>query len=107
MSNLKVAKLRKNLTNAENVEVYHVDESNQTANDISGITAEDTVTMTTNHFSTYVITTTKDGGVDITVQHYLQNTTTPLYRDSTVHLNKGQEIKDLSSPSNYNRSESC
>ena len=93
--------VKENLTNAENVEVYHVDESNQTANDISGITAEDTVTMTTNHFSTYVITTTKDGGVDITVQHYLQNTTTPLYRDSTVHLNKGQEIKDLSSPSNY------
>lgn len=93
--------VKENLTNAENVEVYHVDESNQTANDISGITAEDTVTMTTNHFSTYVITTTKDGGVDITVQHYLQNTTTSLYRDSTVHLNKGQEIKDLSSPSNY------
>ena len=93
--------VKENLTNAENVEVYHVDESNQTANDISGITAEDTVTMTTNHFSAYVITTTKDGGVDITVQHYLQNTTTPLYRDSTVHLNKGQEIKDLSSPSNY------
>lgn len=93
--------VKENLTNAENVEVYHVDESNQTANDISGITAEDTVTMTTNHFSTYVITTTKDGGVDITVQHYLQNTTTPLYRDSTVHLNKGQEIKDLSSLSNY------
>lgn len=93
--------VKENLTNAENVEVYHVDESNQTANDISGITAEDTVTMTTNHFSTYVITTTKDGGVDITVQHYLQNTPTPLYRDSTVHLNKGQEIKDLSSPSNY------
>ena len=93
--------VKENLTNAENVEVYHVDESNQTANDISGITAEDTVTMTTNHFSTYVITTTKDGGVDITVQHYLQNTTTPLYRASTVHLNKGQEIKDLSSPSNY------
>ena len=93
--------VKENLTNAENVEVYHVDESNQTANDISGITAEDTVTMTTNYFSTYVITTTKDGGVDITVQHYLQNTTTPLYRDSTVHLNKGQEIKDLSSPSNY------
>ena len=93
--------VKENLTNADNVEVYHVDESNQTANDISGITAEDTVTMTTNHFSTYVITTTKDGGVDITVQHYLQNTTTSLYRDSTVHLNKGQEIKDLSSPSNY------
>ena len=93
--------VKENLTNAENVEVYHVDESNQTANDISGITAEDTVTMTTNHFSTYVITTTKDGGVDITVQLYLQNTTTSLYRDSTVHLNKGQEIKDLSSPSNY------
>ena len=93
--------VKENLTNAENVEVYHVDESNQTANDISGTAAEDTVTMTTNHFSTYVITTTTDGGVDITVQHYLQNATTPLYRDSTVHLNKGQKIEDLSSPSNY------
>ena len=93
--------VKENLTNAENVEVYHVDESNQTANDISGTTAEDTVTMTTNHFSTYVITTTTDGGVDITVQHYLQNAKTPLYRDSKVHLNKGQKIEDLSSPSNY------
>ena len=93
--------VKENLTNAENVEVYHVDESNQTANDISGTAAEDTVTMTTNHFSTYVITTTTDGGVDITVQHYLQNATAPLYRDSTVHLNKGQKIEDLSSPSNY------
>ena len=90
-----------NITDSENVGVYHVDEGAQVANDVTETSTNDTVTMTTNHFSTYVITTTKDNGVDITVQHYLQNPKTQLYRDSKVHLAKGQKIEDLSSPMNY------
>lgn len=90
-----------NITDSENVGVYHVDEGEQVANDVTETSTNDTVTMTTNHFSTYVITTTKDNGVDITVQHYLQNPKTQLYRDSKVHLAKGQKIEDLSSPMNY------
>lgn len=90
-----------NITDSENVGVYHVDEGEQVANDVTETSTNDTVTMTTNHFSTYVITTTKDNSVDITVQHYLQNPKTQLYRDSKVHLAKGQKIEDLSSPMNY------
>lgn len=90
-----------NITDSENVGVYHVDEGEQVANDVTETSTNDTVTMTTNHFSTYVITTTKDNGVDITVQHYLQNPKTQLYRDSKVHLAKEQKIEDLSSPMNY------
>lgn len=90
-----------NITDSEKVDVYHVDEHNQVANTVTETATTETVTMTTNHFSTYVITTTTDAGVKITVQHYLQNPKKQLYRDSTVHLAKGQEIKDLSSPINY------
>lgn len=68
--------------------------------------------MTTNHFSTYVITTTKSNGVDITVQHYIkyrdsndQLAEKALYRASKIHLNKDQEIKDLSSLQNYTSQE--
>ena len=90
-----------NITDSEKVDVYHVDEHNQVANTVTETATTETVTMTTNHFSAYVITTTTDAGVKITVQHYLQNPKKQLYRDSTVHLAKGQEIKDLSSLMNY------
>ena len=90
-----------NITDSEKVDVYHVDEHNQVANTVTETATTETVTMTTNHFSTYVITTTTDAGVEITVQHYLQNPNKQLYRDSTVHLAKGQKIEDLSSPMNY------
>lgn len=90
-----------NITDSEKVDVYHIDEHNQIANTVTETATTETVTMTTNHFSTYVITTETDSGVTITVQHYLQNPNKQLYRNSTVHLAKGQEIKDLSSPMNY------
>lgn len=90
-----------NITDSEKVDVYHVDEHNQVANTVTETATTETVTMTTNHFSTYVITTETDTGVKITVQHYLQNPNKQLYRDSTVHLAKGQKIEDLSSPMNY------
>ena len=100
--------VQENLETAENIEVYHVDETTQIANDIEKTAVDDTVTMTTNHFSTYVITTTESNGVDITVQHYIeyvdsnnQPAEKALYRDSTIHLAKDQEIKDLSSLQNY------
>lgn len=100
--------VQENLETAENIEVYHVDETTQIANDIEKTAVDDTVTMTTNHFSTYVITTTKSNGVDITVQHYIkyrdsndQLAEKALYRASKIHLNKDQEIKDLSSLQNY------
>ena len=104
--------VQENLETAENIEVYHVDETTQIANDIEKTAVDDTVTMTTNHFSTYVITTTKSNGVDITVQHYIkyrdsndQPAEKALYRASKIHLNKDQEIKDLSSLQNYTSQE--
>lgn len=100
--------VQENLETAENIEVYHVDETTQIANDIEKTAVDDTVTMTTNHFSTYVITTTQQNGVDITVQHYIKYTDSnnqpaekALYRDSTIHLAKDQQIEDLSSLQNY------
>lgn len=100
--------VQENLETAENIEVYHVDETTQIANDIEKTAVDDTVTMTTNHFSNYVITTTQSNGVDITVQHYIeyvdsnnQTAEKALYGDSTIHLAKDQEIKDLSSLQNY------
>ena len=104
--------VQENLETAENIEVYHVDETTQIANDIEKTAVDDTVTMTTNHFSTYVITTNKSNGVDITVQHYIKYTDSnnqpaekALYRASQIHLNKDQEIKDLSSLQNYTSQE--
>lgn len=104
--------VQENLETAENIEVYHVDETTQIANDIEKTAVDDTVTMTTNHFSTYVITTTESNGVDITVQHYIkyvdsnnQSAEKALYRASQIHLNKDQEIKDLSSLQNYTSQE--
>ena len=104
--------VQENLETAENIEVYHVDETTQIANDIEKTAVDDTVTMTTNHFSTYVITTTKSNGVDITVQHYIkyrdsnnQPAEKALYRDSKIHLNENQVITDLSSLQNYTSQE--
>lgn len=104
--------VQENLETAENIEVYHVDETTQIANDIEKTAVDDTVTMTTNHFSTYVITTTKPDGVDITVQHYIKYTDSnnqpaekALYRDSKIHLNENQVITDLSSLQNYTSQE--
>ena len=104
--------VQENLETAENIEVYHVDETTQIANDIEKTAVDDTVTMTTNHFSTYVITTFQPNGVDITVQHYIRYTDSnhqpaekALYRASKIHLNKDQEIKDLSSLQNYTSQE--
>ena len=104
--------VQENLETAENIEVYHVDETTQIANDIEKTAVDDTVTMTTNHFSTYVITTTQPDGVDITVQHYIKYTDSnnhlvekALYRDSKIHLNKNQVITDLSSLQNYTSQE--
>lgn len=104
--------VQENLETAENIEVYHVDETTQIANDIEKTAVDDTVTMTTNHFSTYVITTTKPDGVDITVQHYIkyadsnnQPAEKALYRDSKIHLNENQVITDLSSLQNYTSQE--
>ena len=104
--------VQENLETAENIEVYHVDETTQIANDIEKTAVDDTVTMTTNHFSTYVITTTKSNGVDITVQHYIKYTDSnnqlaekALYRDSKIHLNENQVITDLSSLQNYTSQE--
>lgn len=104
--------VQENLETAENIEVYHVDETTQIANDIEKTAVDDTVTMTTNHFSTYVITTTESNGVDITVQHYIKYTDSnnqpaekALYRDSKIHLNENQVITDLSSLQNYTSQE--
>lgn len=51
--------------------------------------------------SGYSITTSATAGVDITVQHYLENEKTPLYKESKVHLSNSEKIENLSSLTNY------
>ena len=51
--------------------------------------------------SGYSITTSATNGVNITVQHYLENGTVPLYKESTKHLSNSEKITNLSSLTNY------
>lgn len=51
--------------------------------------------------SGYSITTSATNGVDITVQHYLENGKAPLYKESKVHLSNSEKIENLSSLTNY------
>lgn len=51
--------------------------------------------------SGYSITTSATNGVDITVQHYLENGKDPLYKESKVHLSNSEKIENLSSLTNY------
>lgn len=51
--------------------------------------------------SGYSITTSETNGVDITVQHYLENEKAPLYKESKVHLSNSEKIENLSSLTNY------
>lgn len=51
--------------------------------------------------SGYSITTSATNGVDITVQHYLEDGEAPLYKESKVHLSNNQKIENLSSLTNY------
>ncbi|MCI6536240.1 MAG: VWA domain-containing protein [Lachnospiraceae bacterium] len=51
--------------------------------------------------SGYSITTSATNGVDITVQHYLEDGEAPLYKESKVHLSNDQKIENLSSLTNY------
>ena len=51
--------------------------------------------------SGYSITTSATNGVDITVQHYLENEKAPLYKESKVHLSNNEKIENLSSLTNY------
>lgn len=51
--------------------------------------------------SGYSITTSATNGVDITVQHYLEDGEDPLYKESKVHLSNDQKIENLSSLTNY------
>ena len=51
--------------------------------------------------SGYSITTSATAGVDITVQHYLENEKAPLYKESKVHLSNSEKIENLSLLTNY------
>lgn len=84
---------------AENVEVYHVNEEKQEAESVEGDVVNNKVEMTTDHFSTYVITTTNEEGVTVTVQHYSGNT--KIYRDSVEKLTVSQKLEDISVAANY------
>lgn len=95
------AEVEEQVEAAEKVEVYHVDEEKQEATEVKGDVENNEVEMVTDHFSTYVITTTNQTGVTVTVQHYLTNGKTKLYRDSQQTLNVTERLEDISVAANY------
>ena len=86
---------------AENVEVFHIDEVAQEAQPVTNEVNNNTVEMTTHHFSTYVITTTQKE-VTVTVQHrLLSSPDKELYRNTVKTLKAGEQLEDLSVAENY------
>ena len=95
------SEVKAQVAGAENVEVYHVNEEKQQAELVEGEVVNNKVEMTTDHFSTYVITTTNSKGVTVTVQHYLTSGKTQIYRDSKEQLAVTQKLEDISVAANY------
>ena len=98
--------VKEQVANAENVEVYHVDESKQVAVEVEGEATSKEVVMTTDHFSTYVITTTQ-AEVEVTIQHYLTpnrptDEKVKLYADDTYKIAANQTIEEIAVATNYN-----
>lgn len=78
----------------ENVAVYHVTED-AVANEMSAVVTEDSVEMSTEHFSVYVITvvdTAEQKSYDVTVSHHLENSTEPFYKTRTFTVDKEQVV---------------
>lgn len=90
------------IENAEAVEVYHVDEENQKANDITGEADANSVVMETNHFSTYVITNISSSSIWVRIQHYLSETNSELYAEDLIKLEPRDTIEDMGKAQNYN-----
>ena len=97
--------VKEQVAQADNVEVYHVDEAKQEAVEVKGDVKNNEVVMTTDHFSTYVITTTQ-AEVEVTIQHYLNSSRltddkVKLYADDTYKMAANQSIEEIAVATNY------
>ena len=86
---------------AETVVVGCFDVVEKTAEETQPENEDENVQTVSTSASGYSIRTSETNGVDITVQHYLENGTVPLYKESTTHLPNTDEITNLSSLTNY------
>lgn len=89
------------ITESQEVAVYHVAEDNAVENMDGNVDAEGDVVFETPHFSTYVIV--NQGGTQVTVklQHYDSETNQPIYNESTHVLPMGSSIDDYRKTENY------
>lgn len=85
----------------ETVVVGCFDVVEKTAEETQPENEDENVQTVSTSASGYSIRTSETNGVDITVQHYLENGTVPLYKESTTHLPNTDEITNLSSLTNY------
>ena len=81
----------------EKTEAENADESGEA--DVQ--TADDGVAVQAATGSGYELRTEEPNGVDITVQHYLENAADPLYKETIVHLDRDKKIENLSTLTNY------
>lgn len=84
--------VQEKVAGAENVEVYHINEEQQIASNIEKTVENNTVEMTTNHFSTYVITTTTSKKIEVNIQHFIDGSKDKIFADSTLYLDNTGSI---------------
>lgn len=72
--------------------VYHVDQDEKVENMDGSINEEGNVEFETTHFSTYVIVNTKQGDINVTVEHYNATTKEKIYADDSRTLHVGQKL---------------
>lgn len=88
------------VVSAENIDVYHVDENLQTAEDMTNTVKETSVLMETNHFSTYVISTESQNPITVTIEHYLEQGNgkqpTELFAKDTKQITNTTTIDNMS-----------
>lgn len=87
------------------ISVYHVDEEKTTATDMEAVVDTQSsdatdVAIDTTHFSTYVVVNNGSNKINVTIQHYLYDSSTKkssqLYRDKTVELASGTDEGQVS-----------
>lgn len=87
---------------AEDADVYHVDENENVENMNGSVNEEGNVEFDTPHFSTYVIVNKSfSDTVEVTLQHYDENTKSPIYATTVKEINVGGKIPDYRATENY------
>lgn len=87
---------------AEDADVYHVDKDENVENMNGSVNEEGNVEFDTTHFSTYVIVNKSlSNKVEVTLQHYDEETKKPIYAETVKEINVGGGIPDYRAIENY------